>query len=130
MQVFYKYNSNRSSLLGPNLPIPLMDITHSTAPLGKGQAIFGGHNNYVSQNTIYVINCFSWECLISKLKQEISVPRSLSMVIPLPDIISGCVTGGIIKIKFYEQKPSLTYDHIGPAFKCYYFRLSTTYICW
>ena len=88
-KLFYK-----SSLSGPNLPIPLMDITHSTATLGKGQALFGGHNNYISQKKIYVINCFSGECLISQLKQEISVPRSANMVIPLPDTISGCVTGG------------------------------------
>ena len=78
------------------MPIPLTDITHSTATLGKGQAIFGGHNNYISQNKIFVINCFSGECLISQLKQEISVPRCASMVIPVPDTISGCLTGGMI----------------------------------
>ena len=101
LQIVYMYNFNRLSLSGPSLPNPLMDITQSTAPLGKGQAIFGGHNNYTSQNKIYVINCFSGECLISQLKQEISAPRSLSMVIPLPDTISGCVTGGTLPFKMF-----------------------------
>ena len=92
----YKVHSSNIfyATLGPVLPVPLEGHTESTVPLGHGQAMLGGLSIYLSQKKIYVINCRRRNCFVSTLTQELSVQRSYSVVIPLPDNLAGCVTGG------------------------------------
>ena len=68
---------------------------HSMVRLGKGQAILGGlSKNNVYQVKIYSMTCSNRNCIISLLNRELSVPKSEFMAIPIPDTISGCITGG------------------------------------
>ena len=63
--------------------------------LGKGQAILGGvreHDSY--QNKIYLMTCSNRNCLISLLNRVLSVAKEEFMAIPIPDTMSGCITGG------------------------------------
>ena len=74
--------------------------------LGYGQVLFRGVSDYDVQtgassnsfhserNRIFFLTCFSRTCSISMLDQQISLPRSSFVTIPLPDTISGCITGG------------------------------------
>jgi hypothetical protein len=85
--------------LGPLLPIPLQE--HSMVRLGKGQAILGGLSTYhVPQAKIYSMTCSNRNCINTILDRELSVPRLYHVAIPIPDTITGCVTGG----KKYAQK--------------------------
>ena len=77
---------------GPLLPKPLE--FHSMVRLGKGQAILGGWSNGDYQAKIYSMTCFNSNCIISLLNRELSVPKGLFLAIPIPDTISGCITGG------------------------------------
>ena len=77
---------------GPLLPTPLR--RHSMVRLGKGQAILGGSNNGVYQTKIYSMTCSNRNCTISLLDRELSVPKGHFVAIPIPDTISGCITGG------------------------------------
>ena len=74
------------------LPIPL--VGHSMVNLGKGQAILGGDSGGVSQAKIYSMTCSNRNCIISLLNRELSVPKRDFVAIPIPDTISGCITGG------------------------------------
>ena len=80
------------------MPIPL--VSPSMVRLGKGQAILGGQTNSVDQAKIYLMGCSNRNCIISLLKRELSVPKGWFVAIPIPDTISGCITGG----KNYFQK--------------------------
>ena len=62
--------------------------------LGKGQAILGGGSNGVYQAKIYTLGCFKRNCVISLLNRELSAPNHWFIAIPIPDTISGCITGG------------------------------------
>ena len=63
--------------------------------LGKGQAILGGRqSDGVYQTMIYLMTCSNRNCIISLLNRELSVPKDSFVAIPIPDTISGCVTGG------------------------------------
>ena len=62
--------------------------------LGKGQAILGGRSNDVYQTKIYSMGCSNRNCTISLLNRELSVPKYEFVAIPIPDTISGCITGG------------------------------------
>ena len=63
--------------------------------LGKGQAILGGQtSNGDNQAKIYSMTCSNKDCTISLLDRELSVPRRYFVAIPIPDTISGCITGG------------------------------------
>ena len=81
-------------LLGPLLTIKLNG--HSMVKLGNGQAIIGGNsgwqNNY--QNKIYLLTCSNRNCLISLSNRELSAAKENIVAVPIPDTISGCVTGG------------------------------------
>ena len=68
--------------------------SHSMVRLGKGQAILGGWSNNVYQAKIYSMTCSNRNCMISLLDRELSVPRQDFVAIPIPDTISGCITGG------------------------------------
>ena len=77
---------------GPFLPLPL--YSHSMVRLGKGQAILGGWSNGDLQAKIYSLTCSIRNCIISLLDRELSVPKGMFESIPIPDTISGCITGG------------------------------------
>ena len=63
--------------------------------LGNGLAIIGGHDDgYRNQDKIYLLNCLNRNCSISTLSQELSKPRQLFLAIPIPDAITGCISGG------------------------------------
>ena len=68
---------------------------HSMVRLGKGQAILGGRSgNSDYQAKIYSMTCSNRNCIISLLNREVSVPKDHFVAIPIPDTISGCITGG------------------------------------
>jgi hypothetical protein len=62
--------------------------------LGKGQAILGGLSYAGHQATICSMTCSNRVCIISLLDRELSVPNKGFVAIPIPDTISGCITGG------------------------------------
>jgi hypothetical protein len=74
--------------------------------LGKGQAILGGMSNWVLQAKIYSMTCSNKNCTILLLDRELSVPRYQFMAIPIPDTISGCITGG----KKIQKNPKALYQ--------------------
>jgi hypothetical protein len=87
---------------GPFLPLPLR--YHSMVRLGKGQAILGGKiSNGDHQAKIYSMTCSNRNCIILLLDRELSVPKGLFVAIPIPDTISGCITGGI---NYFQKKTS------------------------
>ena len=64
-------------------------------PLGTQQAIIGGlgkrkGHNIEDQGNIYQVACTNRNCTITKLSQELRVPRGDFVAIPIPDDISGC----------------------------------------
>ena len=68
--------------------------------LGQGQAILGGFS-YGGNNSsgdhqakIFSMTCSNRNCIISLLNRELSVPKGYFVAIPIPDTISGCITGG------------------------------------
>ena len=86
---------------GPSLPIAL--TYHSMVRLGKGQAILGGQSiNNVYQAKIYSLTCSNRNCIILLLDRELSVPKGWFVAIPIPDTISGCITGGK---KYFKKIP-------------------------
>ena len=87
---------------GPLLPISL--ASHSMVRLGKGQAIIGGNTNanYIYQSKIYLMTCLNRYCIISLLSKELSVPKEMFVAIPIPDEMSGCITGGKYIFKFVK----------------------------
>ena len=75
--------------------------------LGKGQAILGGQSiNNVYQAKIYSLTCSNRNCIISLLDRELSVPKGYHVAIPIPDTISGCITGGK---KTFQKNRKKTY---------------------
>ena len=62
--------------------------------LGNGLAMIGGYSGGKHQAKIHLLSCMNRNCSISTLIQEISVPRELFLAIPIPDTISGCISGG------------------------------------
>jgi hypothetical protein len=79
------------------LPIPLDSI--SMVRLGKGQAILGGESDgSIFHANIYSMDCSNRNCIISLLNRKLSDPKSSFVAIPIPDTISGCITGGNIQI--------------------------------
>ena len=59
--------------------------------LGKAQAILGG---YQGHSEIKLLSCSNRHCIVSPFSRKISVPNGLFLAIPIPDTISGCITGG------------------------------------
>lgn len=69
--------------------------SHAMVPLGIGQAIIGGFSQgYGFQDKIYLFSCMDRNCSIHQLSQVLSVPRGWFVAIPIPDTLSGCITGG------------------------------------
>ena len=80
---------------------------HSMVRLGKGQAILGGQqSNNDHQAKIYSMTCSNRDCIISLLDRELSVSKQGFVAIPIPDTISGCITGGK---KFFLKKSKKIY---------------------
>ena len=102
-QFTYFYSHSFFNTSESLLPIPLVD--HSMVNLGKGQAILGGDSGGVFQAKIYSITCSNRNCIISLLNRELSVPKGYFVAIPIPDTISGCITGG--KNIFQNPKRSI-----------------------
>ena len=91
--VFSVFTDSNFQISGPLLPITLWH--HSMVRLGKGQAILGGRGgNSIYHAKIYSMTCSNRNCIISLLDRELSVPKSIFVAIPIPDTISGCITGG------------------------------------
>ena len=69
---------------------------HSMVRLGKGQAILGGKKSFDGdyQAKIYSLTCSNRNCIILSLHRELSFPKQAFVAIPIPDTISGCITGG------------------------------------
>ena len=68
---------------------------HAMVELGNGVAIIGGFSvDYGTQDKIHLLSCMNRNCSISTLSQELSVPRSGFLAIPIPDTIAGCISGG------------------------------------
>ena len=87
--------------------MPLVIREHSMVQLGNGQAILGGYrgNRFINsgyghtrlngaQTRIYYLTCINRNCKISLLNKVIRDARKMTLVIPIPDNISGCITGG------------------------------------
>ena len=68
--------------------------SHAMVQLGNGLAIIGGWGNGGPQDNIYLFNCVDRNCSIHQLNQELSAPRYWFVAIPIPDTLSGCITGG------------------------------------
>ena len=68
---------------------------HAMVQLGNGLAIIGGYGDgYGTQDKIHHLSCMNRNCSITTLSQELSVPRRLFLAIPIPDTITGCISGG------------------------------------
>ena len=82
--------------------------------LGKGQAILGGWSNGDLQAKIYLLTCSIRNCTISLLDRELSVPKALFVSIPIPDTISGCITGGKIFFQKNRKRSIKVYNCFTP----------------
>ena len=67
---------------------------HAMVQLGNGQAIIGGYGNEEYQDKVHLFSCSNKNCSIHQLDQELLVPRIWFVAIPIPDSLSGCITGG------------------------------------
>ena len=79
--------------------------------LGKGQAILGGNSNIGYQSKIYSMTCSDRNCMISLLNRELKVPKEYFVAIPIPDTISGCITGGK---NYFQKKTQNLYVYVQP----------------
>ena len=79
-------------ITGPKLPMGLLG--HAMVELGNGQAIIGGGVSGIVQDKIYLFSCKDRSCSIHQLDQILSLPRYWFVAIPIPDTLSGCITGG------------------------------------
>ena len=86
------------SFTGPKLPMRLS--RHAMLQLGNGQAIIGGGGNGEYLDKTYLFSCMNKNCSIHQLDQVLSLPRQMFVAIPIPDTLSGCITGGK---KFYKN---------------------------
>ena len=110
-QVDLKHMYAFLSFTGPKLPMPLR--THTMVQLGNGQAIIGGWGNFLDQEKIYLFSCMNENCSIHQLDQTLSLPRYWFVAIPIPDTLSGCITGGKIFHKIWHANLQLeTYPNL------------------
>ena len=76
---------------------------HAMVQLGNGQAIIGGYSSDKLHEKIYLFSCTDRNCYIHQLDQVLSVPRLWFVAIPIPDALSGCITGGEQFHKIYQD---------------------------
>ena len=88
--------------------------SHAMVQLGNGLAIIGGYNgNGQNQDKIYLFSCKNRNCSIHLLDQMLSLSRYWFVAIPIPDTLSGCITGGKIFHKIYHANLQLeTYPNL------------------
>ena len=99
------------SFTGPKLPMHLVE--HVMVKLGNGLAIIGGYGNKIVQDKIYLFVSMNKNCSIHQLDQVLSLPRYWFVAIPIPDTLSGCITGGKIFHKIYHANSQLeTYPNL------------------
>ena len=79
-------------MLGPYLPTDLRN--HGMVPLAGGQVILGGISYDGDQRTLYYLTSENMDISISYMTTELSFARRHFVIIPIPDMISGCITGG------------------------------------
>ena len=65
-------------------------------PLGLGQAILGGEDDYNYQKKIFFITCSNRNCIVTTLSNELSHPIKFFVSIPISDLIAGCISEGKI----------------------------------
>ena len=88
-------------------------IRHAMVQLGNGQAIIGGYGNGIFQDKIYLFSCMNKNYSIHQLDQVLSLPWYWFVAIPIPDTLSGCITGGKIFHKIYHANLQLeTYPNL------------------
>ena len=86
---------------------------HAMVQLGNGLAIIGGYGNGNLQDKIHLFSCMNKNCSIHQLDQVLSLPRYWFVAIPIPDTLSGCITGGKIFHKIYHANSQLeTYPNL------------------
>ena len=92
--------------------------------LGNGQAIIGGfsYSSGGDQAKIYFMDCSNRNCSISLLNIELSVPKGYFVAIPIPDTISGCITGGKEIFAKKSQKIYISKHLFNPSNKDCQFR--------
>ena len=78
--------------LGPYLPTDLKN--HEMVPLAGGQVILGGLSSDGVQNKLYYLTSENMDIAISEMSTVLSFARWNFVTIPIPDMISGCITGG------------------------------------
>ena len=67
---------------------------HAMVQLGNALAIIGGYGDGDFQELIHLFSCMNKNCSIHQLDQVLSLPRLWFVAIPIPDTLSGCITGG------------------------------------
>ena len=67
---------------------------HAMVQLGNALAIIGGYGDGDFQDKIHLFSCMNKNCFIHQLDQLLSLPREWIVAIPIPDTLSGCITGG------------------------------------
>ena len=78
-------------------------MSHSMVRLGKGLVILGGVSlGGHHQAKIYSMVFSNRNCNILLLNRKLSGPKSGFVAIPIPDTISGCITGGK---KYFQKSP-------------------------
>ena len=88
-------------------------VEHVMVKLGNGLAIIGGYGNKIVQDKIYLFVSMNKNCSIHQLDQVLSLPRYWFVAIPIPDTLSGCITGGKIFHKIYHANLQLeTYPNL------------------
>ena len=86
---------------------------HAMVQLGNALAIIGGYGDGDFQDKIHLFSCMNKNCSIHQLDQVLSLPRELFVAIPIPDTLSGCITGGKIFHKIYHANLQLeTYPNL------------------
>ena len=65
-------------------------------PLGLGQAILGGHYDFITQKKIFFITCSNKNCIVTTLPNELSHPIDDFVAIPIADQMAGCISEGKI----------------------------------
>ena len=103
---------------GPDLPFRIQG--HSMVALGLGQAVLGGYAYSGYQKKIYLITCSEHICRISSLNQELSIPRSRFVAIPIPDSISGCISNSEFGYFWKEISLVLTLNAKGSFYKIHH----------
>ena len=92
---------------------------HAMVQLGNGQAIIGGFGDGY-QDKIHLFSCMNKNCSIHLLDQVLSLSKYMFIAIPIPDTLSGCITGGKKFHKIY---------HVNLQLVCF-FRVSAGRSCW